>query len=61
MVALFFALTSPRIDPNTDISDLLNQGGAYNLSLDHLFDLTGRAMGFFRPPLVLFGLSMLAM
>jgi 4-amino-4-deoxy-L-arabinose transferase-like glycosyltransferase len=59
-VALYFAITAPHVDPNTDIADLLNQGGDYNLSLGHLFDLTGRAMGFFRPPLVLFGLSMLA-
>ncbi|HEX3570324.1 MAG TPA: glycosyltransferase family 39 protein [Acidobacteriaceae bacterium] len=59
-VALFFAVTAPHVDASTDISDLLNQGGDYNLSLGHLFDLTGRAMGFFRPPLVLFGLSMLA-
>jgi hypothetical protein len=61
VVALFFAITAPHVDPSTDISDLLNQNGAYNLSLGHLFDLTGRAMGFFRPPLVLFGLSMLAL
>ena len=60
VVALYFAITAPHVDPNTDISDLLNQTGAYNLSLDHLFDLTGRAMGLFRPPLVLFGVSMLA-
>jgi hypothetical protein len=60
VVALFFAVTAPRINPGTDISDLLNQSGAYNLSLSHLFDLTGRAMGYFRSPLILFGLSMLA-
>ena len=60
VIALFFAVTAPHVNPSTDISDLLNQGGDYNLSLGHLFDLTGRAMGFFRPPLVLFGLAMLA-
>jgi len=59
-VALYFAVTAPHVDPGTDISDLLNQNGIYNLSLDHLFDLTGRAMGFFRRPLILFGVSMLA-
>lgn len=58
--ALYVAGTAPRLAPNTDISDLLNQSGAYNLSLSHLFDLTGSAMGFFRGPLILFGLSMLA-
>jgi len=60
VIALFFVITAPRVNPSTDISDLLNQNGAYNLSLGHLFDLTGEAMGFFRPPLVLFGLAMLA-
>jgi hypothetical protein len=59
-VALYFAVTAPHVDANTDISDLLNQTSDYNLSLSHLFDLTGRAMGLFRPPLVLFGISMLA-
>jgi 4-amino-4-deoxy-L-arabinose transferase-like glycosyltransferase len=60
VVALYFAITAPHVDPGADISDLLNQGGDYNLSLGHLFDLTGRAMGLFRPPLILFGVSMLA-
>ena len=59
-VALFFAATAPHVDPHTDIANLLHQGGDYNLSLDHLFDLTGRAMGLFRTPLILFGVSMLA-
>ena len=58
-VALFFAITAPRPAPNTDIATLLAQGGAYNLSLDHLFDLTGAAMGLFRAPLAFFGLSMI--
>jgi 4-amino-4-deoxy-L-arabinose transferase-like glycosyltransferase len=59
-VALFFAITAPRADPHTDIATLLAQGGEYNLSLGHIFDLTGRAMGLFRGPLVFFGLSMVA-
>jgi 4-amino-4-deoxy-L-arabinose transferase-like glycosyltransferase len=59
-VALFFAVTAPHADPHTDIATLLAQGGEYNLSLGHLFDLTGRAMGLFRGPLVFFGLSMVA-
>jgi 4-amino-4-deoxy-L-arabinose transferase-like glycosyltransferase len=58
-VAFFFAVTAPHTDPRIDISTLLSQGGAYNLSLGHLFDLTGRAMGLFRGPLVLVGLSMI--
>ena len=59
-VALFFAVTSPHAEAGTDIATLLATGGDYNLSLSHLFDLTGRAMGLFRGPLVLFGLSMAA-
>jgi 4-amino-4-deoxy-L-arabinose transferase-like glycosyltransferase len=56
-IALFFAITTPRTDPHTDIATLLSQGGDYNLSLAHLFDLTGRAMGLFRAPLVFVGIS----
>jgi hypothetical protein len=59
-IALFFAITAPHVDPHTDIATLLAQGGEYNLSLGHLFDLTGRAMGLFRAPLLFFGLSMIA-
>ncbi|GAC1421700.1 MAG: hypothetical protein NVSMB62_16860 [Acidobacteriaceae bacterium] len=58
--ALFFAITAPTPKPGTDIASLLAQGGEYDLSLGHLFDLTGAAMGLFRGPLVLFGLSMAA-
>ena len=57
--ALFFAFTAPHVDPHTDIATLLSQGGEYDLSLGHLFDLTGRAMGLFRGPLLFFGLSMI--
>jgi len=60
VIALFFAIAAPHVDPHTDIATLLAQGGAYNLSLGHLFDLTGRAMGLFRAPLLFFGLSMIA-
>jgi 4-amino-4-deoxy-L-arabinose transferase-like glycosyltransferase len=60
-VALFFAITAPHTDPHTDIATLLSQGGDYNLSLAHLFDLTGRAMGLFRAPLVCVGLSMIVL
>jgi 4-amino-4-deoxy-L-arabinose transferase-like glycosyltransferase len=60
-VALFFAIAAPHTDPRTDIATLLVQGGgSYNLSLSHMFDLTGRAMGLFRGPLLGFGLSMIA-
>lgn len=59
-IALFFAITAPHTDPHTDIATLLSQGGDYNLSLSHLFDLTGAAMGLFRAPLVFVGLGMIA-
>jgi 4-amino-4-deoxy-L-arabinose transferase-like glycosyltransferase len=57
-IAFFFAIAAPHVDPHTDIATLLAQGGEYDLSLGHLFDLTGRAMGLFRGPLTFFGLSM---
>jgi 4-amino-4-deoxy-L-arabinose transferase-like glycosyltransferase len=59
VVALFFVFTAPNTDPHTDIATLLAQGGAYNLSLGHIFDLTGRAMGLFRGPLLLVGIAMI--
>jgi 4-amino-4-deoxy-L-arabinose transferase-like glycosyltransferase len=59
-IAFFFAITAPHTGPNTDIATLLAQGGNYNLSLSHIFDLTGAAMGLFRAPLVVVGLSMAA-
>jgi 4-amino-4-deoxy-L-arabinose transferase-like glycosyltransferase len=58
-IALFFAMTAPHTDPHTDIATLLAQGGEYDLSLGHLFDLTGAAMGLFRGPLTIVGLSMI--
>ena len=58
-VALFFAITAPHAGPHTDIATLLSQGGDYNLSLSHLFDLTGRAMGLFRAPLAFVALGLI--
>ena len=60
VIALFFAITAPHTDPHTDIASLLAHTGEYDLSLGHLFDLTGAAMGLFRGPLICFGVSMLA-
>jgi hypothetical protein len=59
-IALFFAITAPHVAPHTDIASLLTQSGDYDLSLGHLFDLTGRAMGLFRIPLLCFAVSMAA-
>jgi 4-amino-4-deoxy-L-arabinose transferase-like glycosyltransferase len=56
----YFALTAPHSPPGTDISTLLAANPEfYNLSLGHLFDLTGAAMGLFRGPLTAVALSML--
>ena len=52
-VCAFYAWRSPRPTPGADIFSLLHQHPEdYNLSLGHLFDLTGPAMGLFRAPLI---------
>jgi hypothetical protein len=59
-VTIFLAATSQAPPPGTDIADLLRQAPTmYKLSMGHLFDLTGRAMGVFRWPLVVFGIGLL--
>jgi 4-amino-4-deoxy-L-arabinose transferase-like glycosyltransferase len=56
----YFALTAPHPAPGTDLASLLNSNpDFYNVSLGHLFDLTGDAMGLFRAPLTAVALSML--
>jgi 4-amino-4-deoxy-L-arabinose transferase-like glycosyltransferase len=58
----YFALTAPKPAPGADIVSLLAMAGnteAYNLSLSHITDLTGAAMGFFRGPLAATALGML--
>jgi hypothetical protein len=56
----YFALSAPHPAPGADLSTLLAANPEfYNLSLGHLFDLTGAAMGLFRGPLTLVALSML--
>ena len=55
----FFALTAPKPASGATLSSLLNSNPAlYTLSLGHVFDLTGRAMGLFRLPLTTVALSM---
>ncbi|MEO6801977.1 MAG: glycosyltransferase family 39 protein [Granulicella sp.] len=57
----YFAITAPHPAPGTDIAALLaNNPDLYNLSLGHIFDLTGAAMGLFRAPLAGVAVSMLA-
>ncbi len=61
VVCGYFALTAPHAAKGTDIATLLAANPEfYNLSLGHLFDLTGDAMGLFRGPLAAVALSMLA-
>jgi 4-amino-4-deoxy-L-arabinose transferase-like glycosyltransferase len=56
----YFAITAPHPAPGADIASLIAANPEfYNLSLGHLFDLTGDAMGLFRGPLAAVALSML--
>jgi 4-amino-4-deoxy-L-arabinose transferase-like glycosyltransferase len=58
----YLALTAPTHAPNTTLSDVLRSNpNLYNLSLGHVFDLTGPAMGFFRGPLLTVALGMLTL
>ncbi len=62
IVCTYFAVTAPHPAPGTDLSTLLAANPEfYNLSLGHLFDLTGAAMGLFRGPLAAVAVSMLAL
>jgi 4-amino-4-deoxy-L-arabinose transferase-like glycosyltransferase len=59
-ICAWFAVTTPHAAPGTDIATLIAANPEfYNLSLGHLFDLTGAAMGLFRGPLAVTALSML--
>jgi len=58
----WFAVTAPKPQLGVDLSALLASNPAmYNLSLGHLFDLTGAAMGLFRGPLALVAAGMLVL
>ncbi len=58
----WFALTAPHPAPGTDLAKLLaGNPDLYNLSLGHIFDLTGAAMGLFRAPLAAVALGMIAL
>ena len=58
----YLALTAPTPLPGITLSDVLRSNpNLYNLSLGHVFDLTGPAMGFFRGPLVTVALGMLTL
>ncbi len=56
----YFAIAAPTPKPGVDIFSLLtNNPELYNLSLGHLYDLTGAAMGLFRGPLTFVAVGML--
>jgi 4-amino-4-deoxy-L-arabinose transferase-like glycosyltransferase len=58
----YFALTAPTPHPGLTLNDVLSRNPTlYDLSLGHVFDLTGEAMGFFRGPLLTVALCMLAL
>jgi 4-amino-4-deoxy-L-arabinose transferase-like glycosyltransferase len=58
----YFALTAPTPHPGVTLNDVLSRNPTlYDLSLGHIFDLTGEAMGFFRGPLLTVALCMLAL
>jgi 4-amino-4-deoxy-L-arabinose transferase-like glycosyltransferase len=60
LICGYFAITAPSPRPGVTLNDLLNSNPAlYDLSLGHIFDLTGNAMGFFRWPLIVVAISML--
>ena len=60
LVCGWFAVTAPNPEPGMDLSVLLaSNPSMYNVSLGHLFDLTGAAMGLFRGPLALVAFGML--
>jgi hypothetical protein len=62
IVCGFFALTTHSPAPDADLVSVLAMAGstaAYNLSLSHIFDLTGASMGFFRGPLAATATGML--
>jgi len=58
----FFVVTAPAAKAGVDLSSLLaSNPEMYNLSLGHLFDLTGAAMGLFRGPLAAVAVGMLVL
>jgi 4-amino-4-deoxy-L-arabinose transferase-like glycosyltransferase len=51
---------SQRVPPQSELADLLTRNPSeYALSFGHIFDLTPRAMGMFRPELLLIGAAFL--
>jgi len=60
LVCGYFAIFAPRPAHGATLSTLLaSNPELYNLSLGHIFDLTGAAMGLFRGPLIAVALGMI--
>jgi len=60
IVCGYFCFSAHTPAPGLDLNTALSSNPAlYNLSLGHIFDLTGTAMGFFRGPLLTVSLCML--
>jgi 4-amino-4-deoxy-L-arabinose transferase-like glycosyltransferase len=60
LVCGYLAVTSPYPPAGAELNSLLSSNpNLYNLSLGHVFDLTGQAMGFFKGPLRAVALCML--
>jgi 4-amino-4-deoxy-L-arabinose transferase-like glycosyltransferase len=59
VLAAYLAIRARPLSPGTDISTLLRQNpGEYALSLGHFLDLSTRAMGAFRVPLILVAIAL---
>jgi 4-amino-4-deoxy-L-arabinose transferase-like glycosyltransferase len=62
LICGYFAIAAPTPQHGTTLTDVLTSNPAnYNLSLGHLYDLTGAAMGFFRGPLLTVAVGMLTL
>lgn len=62
LVCGYLGITAPTPKPGVTLSDVLNNNpDMYNVSLGHVFDLTGQAMGFFRGPLIGVAIGMLVL
>ncbi len=61
VAAIFLLAHSQSTPAGSDLADLLKKNpGDYALSLGHILDLTPRALGLFRIPLAIFGVSLFA-
>ncbi len=60
LVAMTLLWYSEAVPIGSHLADVLTQNpGDYSLSFGHIFDLTPKAMGFFRVPLALTGIALL--